>query len=163
MPSIYGSLCQTSCFDPNHKIAFLKTCSLICYLQIYVSKQQMEKDTCIVCFALSSSNCTSVFFSTSFSFFGWTELSVLDVAAAVVVLFIFLLTGYLGKLKKNPVKSHFGIQEKYLHTYYDNAGRALAWWLSLGLWIQKSGVRAPLVSNRVVALSKAHLLPKKYW
>ena len=31
---------------------------------------------------------------------------------------------------------------------------------SLGLWIQRSGVRAPLGSNRVVSLSKAHLLPK---
>ena len=124
----------------------------------------MEKDTCIVCFALSSSNCTSVvFFSTSFCFFGWTELSVLDVAAAVVVLFIFFADGLFRKIKNKPVKSHFGIQEKYLHTYYDNAGSALAWWLSLGLWIQKSGVRAPLGSNSVVALSMAHLLPKKYW
>ena len=35
--------------------------------------------------------------------------------------------------------------------------------LCLGLRIQRSGVRAPLGSNRVVSLSKAHLLPKKYW
>ena len=32
--------------------------------------------------------------------------------------------------------------------------------LCLGLRIQRSGVRAPLRSNRVVSLSKAHLLPK---
>ena len=32
--------------------------------------------------------------------------------------------------------------------------------LCLGLRIQRSGVRAPLGSNRVVSLSKAHLLPK---
>ena len=29
-----------------------------------------------------------------------------------------------------------------------------------GLWLQRSGVRVPLGSNRVVSLSKAHLLPK---
>ena len=29
--------------------------------------------------------------------------------------------------------------------------------------LQRSEVRAPLGSNRVVSLSKAHLLPKKYW
>ena len=38
-----------------------------------------------------------------------------------------------------------------------------AWWPGgqcLGLQIQRSGVRAPLGSNRVMSLSKAHLLPK---
>ena len=38
-----------------------------------------------------------------------------------------------------------------------------AWWPGgkcLGLRIQRSGVRVPLGSNRVVSLSKAHLLPK---
>ena len=37
------------------------------------------------------------------------------------------------------------------------------WWPGgqcLGLQIQRSGVRAPRGSNRVVSLSKAHLLPK---
>ena len=33
----------------------------------------------------------------------------------------------------------------------------------LGLRIQRSGVRVPLGSNRVVSLSRAHLLPKNYW
>ena len=31
-----------------------------------------------------------------------------------------------------------------------------------GLRIQRSGVLAPLGSNRVVSLSKSHLLPKRY-
>ena len=39
-------------------------------------------------------------------------------------------------------------------------GSAVAWWLMPRTSDPEVGVRAPLGSNRVVSLSKAHLLPK---
>ena len=39
-------------------------------------------------------------------------------------------------------------------------GRAVAWWLMPRTPDPEVGVRAPLGSNRVVSLSKAHLIPK---
>ena len=41
-----------------------------------------------------------------------------------------------------------------------NLGSAMAWWLMPRTPDPEVGVRAPLGSNRVVSLSKAHLLPK---
>ena len=43
---------------------------------------------------------------------------------------------------------------------YASAGSAVAWWLMPRTPDPEVGVRAPLGSNRVVSLSKAHLLPK---
>ena len=39
-------------------------------------------------------------------------------------------------------------------------GSAVAWWLMSRALDPEAGVRAPLGSNRVVSLSKAHLPPK---
>ena len=49
------------------------------------------------------------------------------------------------------------------YSYGGGGGAAVAWWLMPRTPDPEVEVRAPLGSKRVVSLSKAHLLPKKYW
>ena len=71
---------------------------------------------------------------------------------------VFVMKPHLNTLECNKI---LGVYTSFiLQTNTGFLGSAVAWFLMPRTYYPEVGIRTPLGSNRVVSLSKAHLLPK---